>query len=381
MSSAHPTPLPPHPISHTGPGTFRAWEIPLMLSAAKPPSTEDWGHRLHRAAAAGTAIRLRPGAFVTTKPWNAAFPLARHLATALSIAMTSRTPPVFARDTALLLHRLPLRHVPPTVALRASSIGAAGTTVRTKPDASQRDLFHEHRLAHPTAWRDTAAADLLPAPFFLDGEVVFRAEDLRLALPDSLPRMDFGGAVMAADAMMSGRRRADDGTFPCTADPLTSHQLLDLAEHCLTKRATAAFRRIVEFASPLSESPGESLSRVRIHELGFQPPELQHEIRDAQGRPLGIVDFWWEELQLAGEFDGKKKYTGDDSYSGRSTDEVIREEKQRVERIQEQGVRFVRWMWSDLTTPRRLAEKLARVGVPRATTTHRRFLHSDPAPS
>lgn len=380
MDSPEPAPLPVHPISHPAPGAFTAWDIPLMLSSADRPE-KDWGHQLHRAAAAGTAIRLRPGAFVQTSPWNKAFPRERHLASALSIAMTSRKPPVFARETALMLHRLPMNKIPRQVKLRASSVGAAGTTRRLQPKASSRPLFAERRLAYPKAWTDSPGADRAATSLVLDGQIVLRAEDLYLTLADSLPHMARGSAIMVADAVLSGRRLADDGKHPIVAAPVGNKEFLGLANLCLTQKAAVAFRQLAAFASPLSESPGESLSRFCIDDLGFQPPELQHQIRDAHGTRLGIVDFWWEELRLAGEFDGKKKYTGGDSYSGKDIDSVIREEKLRVERIQEEGIRFVRWMWADLTTPQLLAEKLSRAGVPRATAEHRRFKHSFPAAS
>lgn len=380
MDSPEPAPLPVHPISHPGPGAFTAWDIPLMLSSADRPE-RDWGHQLHRAAAAGTAIRLRPGAFVQTSHWNEAFPRERHLASALSIAMTSRKPPVFARETALMLHRLPMNTIPRQVKLRASSVGAAGTTRRLQPKASNRPLFAERRLVYPKAWTDSPGADRAAPSLILDGQIVLRAEDLHLTLADSLPRMARGSAIMVADAVLSGRRLADDGKHPIVAAPVGNKEFLGLANLCLTQKAAEAFRQLAAFASPLSESPGESLSRFCIDDLGFQPPELQHQIRDAHRTRLGIVDFWWEELGLAGEFDGKKKYTGGDSYSGKGIDGVIREEKLRVERIQEEGIRFVRWMWADLTTPQLLADKLSRAGVPRVTTEHRRFNHSFPAAS
>lgn len=380
MDSPEPAPLPAHPVSHTGPGAFSAWGIPLMLSSADRPE-RDWGHQLHRAAAAGNAVRLRPGAFVKTSPWNKAFPRDRHLASALSIAMTSRRPPVFARETSLMLHRLPLNTIPREVKLRASSIGAAGTTRRPQPKASKRPLFAERRLAYPKAWADSPSAERPAAALILDGQIALRSEDLHMTLADSLPHMARSSAIMVADAVLSGRRLTDDGKHPIVATPMGSEELLGLANLCLTQRAAETFRQLASFASPLSESPGESLSRFCIDELGFQPPELQHQIRDAHGAPLGIVDFWWKELRLAGEFDGKKKYSGGASYSGKDVDSVIREEKLRAERIQEEGIRFVRWMWADLITPQLLADKLSRAGVPRAAAEDRRFNHSFPAAS
>jgi predicted transcriptional regulator of viral defense system len=50
-------------------------------------------------------------------------------------------------------------------------------------------------------------------------------------------------------------------------------------------------RRVVAFLDGRSESAGESLSRVRMAEDGLPAPELQRQIIDARGRPIGRVDF------------------------------------------------------------------------------------------
>ena len=63
----------------------------------------------------------------------------------------------------------------------------------------------------------------------------------------------------------------------------------------------------MEFADPRSGSPGESYSRGLMFVAGFQPPELQYEIRDSAGL-VGYSDYYWESVRLAGEFDGVEKY-------------------------------------------------------------------------
>ena len=49
-----------------------------------------------------------------------------------------------------------------------------------------------------------------------------------------------------------------------------------------------------------------------------------------------IVDFWWPEFNLAGEFDGKGKYLRDEMLAGRTTAEVL---------LAELGPTMVRWDW------------------------------------
>lgn len=67
-------------------------------------------------------------------------------------------------------------------------------------------------------------------------------------------------------------------------------------------------RRAAMLFDPRSESPGESVSRVRLHEDGLPEPELQQEIYDGDGRFVARVDFCWKAQRTIGEFDGKIKY-------------------------------------------------------------------------
>ena len=66
--------------------------------------------------------------------------------------------------------------------------------------------------------------------------------------------------------------------------------------------------RALGFASPLAESPGESLSRVRMLQARLPLPTLQHVVCDSAGCFVARLDFWWEEFGLAGEFDGMVEY-------------------------------------------------------------------------
>jgi hypothetical protein len=63
------------------------------------------------------------------------------------------------------------------------------------------------------------------------------------------------------------------------------------------------------------------------------------------------VDFYWDELGVVGEADGRLKYSdGSDLYA----------EKRRQEAIEDLGLRCVRWGWSDLSSFDLVAQKLRR---------------------
>lgn len=106
-------------------------------------------------------------------------------------------------------------------------------------------------------------------------------------------------------------------------------------------------RRVVAFADALSESVGESRSRVLIARAGLPPPELQHDVMRSDGRWLGRVDFWWAELDTVGEFDGLVKY-GRLLRPGQEPGDAVVEEKLREDAIRPQVTRFARWTWREL---------------------------------
>jgi hypothetical protein len=100
--------------------------------------------------------------------------------------------------------------------------------------------------------------------------------------------------------------------------------------------------RVVSFASPQSESPGESLSRIAFADGGLPAPEQQVNIYDALGL-IGRVDFLWKQQRTIGEFDGKVKYVG----SGVDA-LTLYQEKRREDRLREAGFEVVRFSWSDI---------------------------------
>ncbi|MFE4836866.1 hypothetical protein ACFRAU_19580 [Arthrobacter sp. NPDC056691] len=98
---------------------------------------------------------------------------------------------------------------------------------------------------------------------------------------------------------------------------LSKEQLLAEIEGNYT---TAAARRItaaIEFADPLSASAGESYGRALMHVAGFEPPALQHEIRDGGGL-IGYSDYYWDGARAAGEFDGEEMYVKPEYLKGRT---------------------------------------------------------------
>lgn len=96
-------------------------------------------------------------------------------------------------------------------------------------------------------------------------------------------------------------------------------------------------RRAVEMASPLAESPLESLTRLVIAEAGLPAPELQVWI-DTGARSYR-VDGLWRDRGVVLEADGMLKY--------RTPADLV-EEKRRQEDLERAGYRVVRVTWDDI---------------------------------
>ena len=126
------------------------------------------------------------------------------------------------------------------------------------------------------------------------------------------------------------------------------------------RRGVRAARRAIALLDPLSESPGESLSRVRMAELGIPTPHLQRELRDAYGF-VARVDFMWPERGVVGEFDGRSKYGMDGDT--RAAADRLWQEKLREDRIRALGLTVVRWTWDDAWLGEPMAAKLRAAGV------------------
>ncbi|MCU1528990.1 MAG: hypothetical protein JWP75_2753 [Frondihabitans sp.] len=130
-------------------------------------------------------------------------------------------------------------------------------------------------------------------------------------------------------------------------------------------RGRVAARRALEFASPRSDSAGESWCRCRLLELGAPSPELQRIFSDSLG-DIGAVDFWFAEYGVVIEFDGDIKYLNERYRNGRSASRVVLDERRRERRLLAlPEVRtVVRVDWRDLVEPWRLRRLLVEAGVP-----------------
>ncbi len=110
-------------------------------------------------------------------------------------------------------------------------------------------------------------------------------------------------------------------------------------------------RRSVELADPGAESPGETLTRMLLTEMGLGPIETQFAISDGTR---------WARCDLRVgrhifEFDGQVKYHRADAggLADRAADQVVWQEKRRQDWVCGLGLGMSRVTWSDVHGPGR----------------------------
>jgi very-short-patch-repair endonuclease len=139
-----------------------------------------------------------------------------------------------------------------------------------------------------------------------------------------LARHDADDAIMAADAAL-----CEGLVTPSQIDA----ELAAASGWPGVRRA----REVVALATPLAESPIESLVRLRLHDDGFPPATPQTWIAGYR------ADLYIEDVNLVVEADGRIKYAADE----RENDERWRE-KRREHAIRTAGAEVERVIWADL---------------------------------
>lgn len=108
-------------------------------------------------------------------------------------------------------------------------------------------------------------------------------------------------------------------------------------------RGIRSARSAVHLADERAESPGESVSRVRMWQAALPRPDLQHEVRIDSN--LYRLDFFWPHAMVAGEFDGQVKYTRNSF--GKDAERTVWDERQRELALIRAGYDVARWVWKD----------------------------------
>lgn len=145
----------------------------------------------------------------------------------------------------------------------------------------------------------------------------------------------------------------------------TVDRLLEASARAPARYGQRHADRAIAFGDARAANAGESLSRARIHELGYAAPDLQVPFTDMRGDHRE-VDFFWTGIRKIGEFDGVHKYTRAEYTGGEPPADVVMREKRREDALRPLVNSFDRWLWSDAIAPAAFDRYLRDHGMPRA---------------
>lgn len=283
---------------------------------------------LTTAVRQGEIIPLRRGAFVDAAQWAAASDRERHLLRARAVIADAEAEPVLASYSAAAAWGMPVLEFPEHVTLQEPWRGGG----RSAPGVRRVSAGHPFVSIHRVGEFDATSV----ARTALE---ITRTEPFARALGS----MDW--ALWRRNGLRVSREEV-------------AAELARLPQRFGVERA----RRVVGFATDLSDSYGESWYRGLVCELGFELPELQKTFH-VRGRTYRC-DYWWRSVEVAGEFDGKGKYLrslapGDDP------GKVVWREKRREDALRTVVRGMIRPVWTDLFDPDRVARDLLAAGIPR----------------
>ena len=299
------------PVPPLAAAQFGAFTTAQALEVGWTPSA------IRHAVRLGRIERLRPGVYATAfEPTGlrSADNTTRLTRAAAALALVNPRLPI-SHSSAGALMDLPLVDVPSRVCVTTPR-GARGRRAAVTG-------AHVHHAALSRADRYRANRILVTSP--------------ARTVIDVGRESGVDAAVVTADAAL--RRQLT-----------TKHQLSTALGACIGWPGVRAAARAISLADPRSESPLESLSRLRIVDAGLPTPELQPRIFDPAGRFLGRVDFYWDEFGVIGEADGLLKFDEDRT--------ALRKEKVRQGLLEDAGLIAVRWGWVDLSDFSRAAQRL-----------------------
>ncbi|WP_137844360.1 hypothetical protein [Microbacterium sp. 2FI] len=311
---------------------------PRLLSHAE---LADWGYssrRRRELIANGMLVPLRRGLFAVGDEWERASPEMRIVARARALAAASEEPPVFSHETAGAVHGAAL--------YRASATRVHAIVSEGRPGAAGGVVRHRGELP--------------------DGDVVvvddIRCTSLERTVADMARTATFESAVTVGDAALRMRCTPEPHEYDHDTAEEFRATALEIARR--SAHGVSAAQRVLRFADGRAQLPGESISRIRLAELGFRRPQLQVAVPSARNGRMYYVDFGLGDVRALGEFDGRIKYEDGRLLVDRTPDEVFDDEKQREDWIRGvTGLPLVRWGWTDIRTAAKLGARLAAFGI------------------
>lgn len=177
-------------------------------------------------------------------------------------------------------------------------------------EVSQREGVSQHRSNIDP--RDVVLVDGLPCT-----SLVRTLADVALTQPQE------ASIVMLDDALHRGL--------------ITVEQLQNVRAILRCRTGAPRARKVIDLADGRSESPFESLSRLRFIQLGLKPTALQYPVmRGSVQIARGDFYFKGQRAHVIGEADGTETHAGEHTRA---------EDEEREEGIRQLGLQVVRWTW------------------------------------
>jgi hypothetical protein len=294
------------------------------------------------AVDAAVLLRVHRGAYVLEREWSDLFGDARLRTRAHAVQELTRVETgVYAYATAAALHGLPLYKV------RSDRVDVICADVRGRRSAAGVRRHH------------------VPVP---DDDVVelegLRATSLERTVYDVIRLESFETAVMVMDAALHAVAWDDiHNTYDSAADSEFRAGVRRRVIAHAGARGIRQARFVVEFADGRAGSPGESLSRLWCWQLGVPDPVLQYRVEFADGT-YALLDLCWPGLGRWAEFDGLIKYTDPSLLAGRSSEDILRAQDARQQRVESATQwRCDRWGFEQMTSIDEFARFLGSISL------------------
>jgi hypothetical protein len=293
---------------------------------------------LAAAVTHGRLMRVHRGAYVDAEAWDSLWPEGRQLVRLCAVRRASPgRGPVLSHLSAAALWGLPLvgpvrDDVHTAIRSRRHTRTEAGV-VRHHMALDEADIVQRHGLRCTSLTRTVFDLARLLRP-----EAVVAAGDAALRL------VSVEGHAVDLDAVAAWRAEVDGLCAPGL-------------------RGVRRARWIGAFADGRAQLPGESVSRLQLHRLGFRDIDLQIPIVGSDGARY-FADFGFLRSRAFGEFDGEDKYLDAELRMTATATDAVMAEKHREDEIRGvTGWRVVRWGSRHIRTPEDLGRRLAAFGI------------------
>jgi len=312
-----------------------AFSPPLILRSEL--DARGWhSRRIRQEVESGHLLSLRRGVYVSSSDVADLSPEQRIVVRARAYEVVARTPPVFCGVTAAALLGLPVIRDDGRLHVLAGE---------ARPGAGEGVVRHRDIAGYSDAVR---VGELLCTP-------------LARTIVDVARHESRDTAVCVADAALRQVAFSPPGTYDIDAAETLRDQAGRVA--AATERGRARAERVLALADGRAQLPGESLSRLRLLDLGFASPALQVAVPGPHGSTYW-VDFGLNDVDAWGEFDGMTKYRALADAAGEAPRAVVEREKQREDWIRGTTQRrLARWGWHDIRDAATLGRRLAMFGI------------------